>query len=205
VLSRRERLLDAAIDLLGEGGVHAVTHRAVDARAGVGAGSTANYFGTRQALFEAVVDRFVERERANFEEIALRIAPTTPAELGRALGASVRESVGRDRSLTLSRYALLVESAHNPDLRVRMAAGGARVSAWFSTWLRLIGSTDPDRDMHVMGNYVTGLVLHQLAMPDPAFDPTRQIVELIESLVGTGSARVPAPTRARTAGGTDGA
>jgi DNA-binding transcriptional regulator YbjK len=35
--SRREHLLDAAIRVLGEGGVRAVTHRAVDAEAGLGA------------------------------------------------------------------------------------------------------------------------------------------------------------------------
>jgi uncharacterized protein (TIGR03083 family) len=36
------------------------------------------------------------------------------------------------------------------------------VSAYFINWLRLIGSTDPDRHFHVVGNYITGLVLHQL-------------------------------------------
>jgi len=190
--TRRELLLDAAIDLLGDGGVHAVTHRAVDARAGVGAGSTANLFGTRQALLEAVVDRFAERERANFEDVAARVTPTDAAALGRAVGTFVRDEVGKDRALTLCRYALLVESAHNPGLRERMATAGARVGVWFGNWLRLIGSRDPDGDVHVMGNYVTGLVLHQLAMPDPAFDPTDKITELLESLVGAGADRQPA-------------
>ena len=48
-------MLDAAIQILGERGVRAVTHRAVDAEAGVSAGSTANYFSTREALFAAIV------------------------------------------------------------------------------------------------------------------------------------------------------
>ena len=101
-----------------------------------------------------------------------RSSPTSPAELGRALGAAVRDSTRRHRALTLSRYALLVESANNPVLREQMAVTGARVNAWMSTWLRAIGSPDPDRHVHVIGNYVVGLVLHQLAMPDPDFDPT---------------------------------
>jgi hypothetical protein len=36
----------------------------------------------------------------------------------------------------------------------------------------------------VLGNYITGLMLHQLAIPDPAFDPTDAIVALLESLAG---------------------
>jgi AcrR family transcriptional regulator len=185
-------LLDAAIRILGERGVRAVTHRAVDAEAGVGTGSTANYFSTRDALFAAIVQRFAERERQNFEELAGTVVPTSPAELGRALAAFVRDGTTRNRALTLCRYALLVESANNPGLREHMAATGARVGARYTAWLRLVGSPDPDRHVHVVGNYVTGLTLHQLAMPDPRFDPTDGIVSLLESLV----APQPHPTAA---------
>jgi AcrR family transcriptional regulator len=189
--SRRELLLDAAIQVLGERGVRAVTHRAVDAEAGVGAGSTANYFPTREALFSAIVERFAQRERANFEDIAARVCPTSPAELGRALGELARDGAGQHRALTLSRYALLVESANNPTLREQMAATGGRVSSYFATWSRLIGSSDPDHAVHVVGNYLTGLVLHQLAIPDPHFDPTDKIISLLESLVRPGLASAP--------------
>ena len=104
-------LLDAAIRVLGERGVRAVTHRAVDAEAGVSAGSTANYFSTREGLFAAIVERFSERERRNFDDLAATLSVTSPVELGRALGAFARDEAGPDRTLTLSRYALLVESA----------------------------------------------------------------------------------------------
>jgi Tetracyclin repressor-like, C-terminal domain len=109
------------------------------------------------------------------------LAPRSPKELGQALGIFLRDGAGPNRALTLSRYALLVESANNPDLREQMAATGARVSAWLANWLRVIGSRDPDH--HVLGNYITGLVLHQLAIPDPHFDPTDTIVSLLEGLV----------------------
>jgi AcrR family transcriptional regulator len=196
VSSRRELLLDAAIRVLGERGVRAVTHRAVDAEAGVGAGSTANYFPTREALFEAIVERFSQRERADFDDIASTVCPTSAAELGRALAAFARDSAGPNRTLTLSRYALLVESANNTGLREQMATAGGRVSTWFANWLRLIGSADPEHDTHVVGNYITGLVLHQLAIPDPHFDPAEEIISLLETLTGTR----PAPVPDRTAG-----
>jgi DNA-binding transcriptional regulator YbjK len=181
--SRRNVLLDAAIQVLGDRGIKALTHRAVDAQAGVSAGSTSNYFSTRAALLAAVVERFAERERQNFEDLAVAVAPTSPAALGRALAAGVRDSTRQHRALTLARYALLVESANNPVLRERMAATGVRVNAWGATWLRVIGSRDPEHHVQVLGNYVTGLVLHELAMPDPDFDPTDTIVALLEGLV----------------------
>jgi DNA-binding transcriptional regulator YbjK len=196
--TRRVVLLDAAIQVLGERGVRALTHRAVDAEAGVAAGSTANYFSTRDALFAAIVERFAERERQNFEELATTLVPTTPTELGRILGNAVRDATTRNRTLTLCRYALLVESANNPELREHMAVTGERVGAWFTAWLRLIGSSDPARHLHVISNYVTGLTLHQLAMPDPHFDPTDSIVSLLESLI------VPRPHHPSTAQPTSG-
>jgi hypothetical protein len=35
----------------------------------------------------------------------------------------------------------------------------------------------------VLGIYLTGLLLHQLAIPDPQFAPTAKIVSLLESLL----------------------
>ena len=204
--NRRERLLDAAIEVLGERGIRALTHRAVDAEAGVAAGSAANYFPTREALLEAIVDRVSAMERGHFDEIAAEVCPATPAELGRAMAGWVREATGARRALTLSRYAILVEAGHNAKIRYRLAETGSRVNAWFANWLRLIGSRDTGHDVHVVGNYITGLMLHQLAMPDPGFDPADKITALLESLVqpvgtpGRNSAHRDgtAPTRSNT-------
>jgi AcrR family transcriptional regulator len=183
VPNRRETLLDAAIRVLGERGMRALTHRAVDAGTGVAAGSTANYFPTREALLEAVVERVSAMERDRFDEMAAEVCPVTPAELGRAMAGWVLEATGARRALTLSRYAILVEAGHNAKIRDQLAETGSRVNAWFGNWLRLIGSGDTDRDVHVLGNYITGLMLHQLAVPDPGFDPTDKITALLESLV----------------------
>ena len=121
VTTRRVQVLDAAIAVLGRQGVRGVTHRAVDAAAGVPLGTTSNYFRTRDALFEGVVERFAERERAAFDELAAAAAPSTPQELA----------------------ALLA-------------------------------------------NQVDALTLHQLAYPDPAFDPEPSLTTLVTALVGTG-------------------
>ena len=184
VSNRREVLLDAAIRVLGERGVRALTHRAVDGEAGLATGSTANYFPAREALLEAIVDRVSELERQRFDELAVEVVPVTPVDLGRAMAGWVQEATGDFRALTLARYAVLLEAGTNPRIRRRLAETGDRVNAWFANWLRQIGSADTDRDVHVLGNYITGLMLHQLAMPDPRFDPAEEIVALLESAAG---------------------
>jgi AcrR family transcriptional regulator len=189
-------LLDAAIRVLGERGVRALTHRAVDSEAGVAAGSTANYFPTREALLEAIVDQVSATERDHFDEVAATVCPTTPAELGAVIAGFARDGTGVHRALALSRYAILVEAGNNAKIRRQLAETGSRVNAWFGNWLRLIGSRDPDHDLHVLGNYITGLMLHQLAIPDPGFDPADKITALLESLVGP--ARRGGAARARS-------
>ena len=112
-----------------------------------------------------------------------------PSCLGLRFGPSQTETEqnpGRSSSVTLARYAILVEGGTNVGVRRQLAETGSRVNAWFANWLRLIGSRDPDRDLHVVGNYLTGLMLHQLAMPDPGFDPADRITALLESLVRPG-------------------
>ncbi|GAA1836119.1 TetR/AcrR family transcriptional regulator [Luedemannella flava] len=183
MVNRRDDLLDAAITVLGEGGMRALTHRAVDAAAGLPAGSTSNYFRTRDALLGAVIDRFVARERAVSEEIVARHLPTTAAEVAAALVDMAREQSGPHRTLTLARYVILAEAAIHPPLRAPLLAGGDRVRAYFLNWLRLAGSRDPERDAPPIMNHFVGLVLHQLAAPDPAFDPTAEITALVTAVL----------------------
>jgi len=186
---RREQLLDAAISLLGDRGVRAVTHRAVDAEAGLPVGSTSNHFRTRDALFDGIVERFSARERANWELLAGRLSPTTPAELAQAASAFAVDATRAHRTLTLARYTLLIESARLPSLRQQMGSTGARVNAWFATWLRVVGSTDVERDANLIMNYWTGLVLHELAIPDPEFDPSPRLAAMLDTLIPAGSSR----------------
>lgn len=105
------------------------------------------------------------------------------ADLSTSRFPAGRTPAKANRALTLSRYALLVESASDPILREQMAATGARLNAWIATWLPMIDSRDPDHHVHALGSYVTRLVLHQPAVPDPNFDPTDTLLSLLEALV----------------------
>jgi AcrR family transcriptional regulator len=191
VVKRREQLLDTAIRLIGERGIHGLTHRTLDAAAGLPAGSSSNHFRTRDALLDAVVERFAARERANWEELAARMVPTTLQELARTLADFAKDATGPHRTLTLARYAILVEAGIYPSLRAQLATTGARVNAWARNWVRIAGSTDPDRHAPVIMNHVTGVILHELAIPDPEFDPYPQIETLVTMLICPCTVEVP--------------
>jgi len=64
--------------------------------ASVAAGSTANYFATRAALFEAIVERVPAAERAHFDQVAAN--PTSSAAPGRAIAGFARDATGGHRA-----------------------------------------------------------------------------------------------------------
>ena len=181
--SRQEVLLDAAIAIVGNQGVRQLTHRAVDAAARVPPGSTSNYFKTRQALLSAVVDRFAARERAAWETIAGLVQPRTPGELAAALAAYVRRATGADRIMTVARYSLFVEAALHPELQQRLAETARTVREWGAQWLRAVGSSDPEGECRLILDQLDGIMLHQLAFPDPSFDLDRAIAVLVGAIV----------------------
>ena len=59
----RSLLLDAGLELIAAQGMGGLTNEAVDAAAHVPAGSTEEWFPTREALIEGVTQRCIERER----------------------------------------------------------------------------------------------------------------------------------------------
>jgi len=183
VVARREELLDAAIAVLGEQGIRRLTHRDIDAAAGLPSGSTSNYFRTRDALIEGVVARFVARERAAWERIAAVTDPSTPAELAAALTLFVRDATDAGRSLTLARLAIFVEAGLRPGLQEWLAESAAETRRWGARWLRAVGSARPESDAQTVLDLLDGVILHQIAFPDPRFDPTARVAALIDLLV----------------------
>ncbi|MEU4688853.1 TetR/AcrR family transcriptional regulator [Actinoplanes sp. NPDC023714] len=130
------------------------------------------------------MERFAERERRNWEAIAVRSAPRTPAELALVMTLFAHEATTTHRTLTLARYAILVEPGIHPSLCATLLATGARAGEWFVSWLRPAGSDDPERHAPILMNHWTGVVLHELAVPDPAFDPSTQLKAMVTAVLG---------------------
>jgi AcrR family transcriptional regulator len=117
---RRAQLADAGIDLLVESGVHGVTHRAVDRRAGLPAGTTSNYFRSREALLTAIAHRVVERHQADMAAAAQAHPPSARGTMReRAIDLivdSLMLAAGPHRARYLAVFELRLEGLRRPAL-----------------------------------------------------------------------------------------
>ncbi|MEV4620280.1 TetR/AcrR family transcriptional regulator [Asanoa sp. NPDC049573] len=123
-MTRLTDLADAAISVVAGQGMRGLTHRAVDARAALPAGTTSAYFRTRKALIEALVRRLAELDNADVAAGALPPAGTPdPAGFAEAVAAVLDGWLTTGRERTLARYACLLEATHHPELRTILEYG----------------------------------------------------------------------------------
>ncbi len=120
---RRAQLADAGIDLLVESGVHGVTHRALDRRTGLPAGTASNYFRSREALLVAIARRVIERHQADMAHAAQAAPAHPPSSDGdgteRAIdliAGSLLLAAGAHRARYLAIFELRLESLRRPAL-----------------------------------------------------------------------------------------
>lgn len=175
VETNRERAVAAAIELLGTSGVRALTHRQVDERAGLPAGSTSNYFRTRAALFEGVLEAMMTGETP---AVGAVMVPTE----------SVEEFVDRLVDLyaflagptlvrTAARMALMVEAGHNSELRPALGRGRATMVGLLRPAVAALGARDPDFATDAIAICFEGLFLHAIAQH--ASVDVRRHIELV--------------------------
>jgi DNA-binding transcriptional regulator YbjK len=117
---RRDRLADAAIEVLAREGTRGLTHRAVDAHAGEPPGTTSRYFRTREALMTGVVERVRTLHFADFAR-----APRAPVDrevLVDHLTAMVLAALTANRFRHLAIAELFLEATRRPELHPALAA-----------------------------------------------------------------------------------
>ncbi|UUW88076.1 TetR/AcrR family transcriptional regulator [Pimelobacter simplex] len=156
---RRATALAAAIDLLAGGGARALTHRAVDERAGLAPGSTSNYFRTRASLIAGVVQRLLDEDLA----LLAGLGPL-PAERDVApfLVGYVELSRTRRWTAALARLALLAD----PDAG-ELAAGRSRLLEAATSALAGLGLADPRATAGVLVDLVDGAIAGAVAYGNP--------------------------------------
>lgn len=160
---RRTVLADAAIGVLADAGVRGLTHRAVDAAAGLPPGTTSAYLRTRQALLTALVRRLVELDQGELQAMGERVVIRSSDELVQGIAELMSHRLtGEGRRRSLARYACAVESVRDPELREilvpRENAGRAVVRAFLADQ----GVADPDGRTATLLACIDGLVFDRL-------------------------------------------
>ncbi|GAA1777535.1 hypothetical protein [Nostocoides vanveenii] len=132
---RRKDLLDAAVCVVSRGGLRALTHRAVDAEAGVPEGSTSTSYRTRIALLTALTAHVSWLLADRIEATATRVEAFDEADDAQRqrliIDEVVRLLVGHvtETELVAVQAELALESVRTPELmamfglwRVRLVA-----------------------------------------------------------------------------------
>ncbi|WP_199546466.1 TetR/AcrR family transcriptional regulator [Streptomyces sp. N35] len=131
---RRDQLGNAAIAVLAEAGSRGLTHRAVDAAAGVPQGTTKNYFPTRDALLLASTQRIIELHAA-----IPRPAPVDRAGLTALLRTLLEHVRGPGRVRVLALLELQRQAVRTPWLAEPLDAFAAADFAYFEQAQRTAG------------------------------------------------------------------
>jgi len=176
---RRAAMADAAIAIIGERGLRALTHRAVDQALALPDGSTSYYLRTRHALLERVVGRLAERTAADLR--ALQDSQTAPDAapdsapdgapetelpdrldaLSERAGALLDRMIGARRVDSLARYALTIELATDPVLH-RALTAGQPLRQMAAAALARLGAPDPAEQGLDLVSMTDGLVFDRL-------------------------------------------
>ncbi|GGM72776.1 hypothetical protein GCM10012275_49280 [Longimycelium tulufanense] len=153
---RREQVLTAALRLVGERGVRALTHRAVDRAARVPAGTTSNHFRNRDALLAGMLAQLTEREATDLRKLLGRSRTLPPED---AVADLLAHWLGPARSRTTARYALFLEAARNPRLQRHVDEGRRLVRDLATQAAASAGATDAKRAAWVLTAFIDGVLL----------------------------------------------
>ncbi|MEZ0446879.1 TetR/AcrR family transcriptional regulator [Cellulomonas sp. ICMP 17802] len=175
----KERALDAAVELLGAEGVRALSHARVDARAGLPAGSTSNWFRTRRALLAGIVDWMAELERADGPPVA-----PDPDALADGLCAMLELQTGPFAARTRARYALFLELASDTELGAPLRHQRHEFERWTEQLVTAAGIPDPVPAARALMALGDGLMLHRLTV-DPTLDMRPAVERTVRALMAT--------------------
>jgi DNA-binding transcriptional regulator YbjK len=154
----KRRIVEAAIRVIGEEGVHQLTHRRAAAVAGLSLAST-TYFFVNKA--EIVFEAFRELHRRTVDQfLTMRTPPPKGlSELLLNADGSMRWDFGAMR-------ALYVSAARDPSLRVLAASLRKDQGYGGERWLTALGIKDVDRlDGRLWSFVISGLVDEAMLQP----------------------------------------
>jgi AcrR family transcriptional regulator len=175
---RRPQLLDAALAVVAHKGMKGLTHRAVDAAAGLAEGTTSNYYRNRAALVEAVLDRLLELDADLLRNVGPAGPPSNATELAGQLAAMVLTLAGEHAGLTRARLALSLDRPES------VTAGHFRLVGGLEHALAALGIADAAARARDVADYGDGLILHLLTVRRDEEPDAAAIAAAIRRLLG---------------------
>ncbi|MEU0118822.1 TetR family transcriptional regulator [Streptomyces bobili] len=175
---RRDLIADAAISTVADAGLRGLTHRAVDAAAGLPAGSTSYYFRTRGALIGACYLRLAQLSVADADRWEADHGPPDPESAARALAALLHHWLTAARDRQLARFELSLEAARRPELRAALQTAGLAARSRAVSLLAALGAPRPEQAADLLVAWIDGLLYDRLVGALAASRPLPDAAEL---------------------------
>jgi DNA-binding transcriptional regulator YbjK len=180
---RRREILEATLRVIGEGGVKAVTHRAVAQEAGVALASTTYYFDSKGALVEEALELMIARSIEDVRHHTACDGPISRAELIDRVMGFAEGQITDPNAFLLAQYELMLEAGRAEYLRPLARRWTIAYMDGFERVVRSAGL--PERATEIITNFVEGALLNHVTTPTADFLDARlrpMLTELVEAL-----------------------
>ncbi|WP_354699331.1 hypothetical protein DSM112329_05044 [Paraconexibacter sp. AEG42_29] len=185
--ARRAVILEAALQVVADEGVGAITHRRVAAAAGLPVAATTYWFASKDELLTAAYRLAADRDIARMRTLTASAATRGPGGLPGALTDLLTADLSGSRAALVAAYSLWLEAARRPELRAIEREWTAVYVDLLDDLLTRAGSRQPQTDARLLVATLDGLLLASLAAPQD--DPAATLRPLLERLVGALLAR----------------
>lgn len=153
----RDNIVEAALDVFGANGFDGATTADVAIRAGVSKGLVFNYFPTKQALLQALIERTLGEALGHWEGQDWTGAPA--AQLTMLLDAAVDQVCARPHFFRLY-FSLVLQPGGSDAVEAAVATLKPRLEAYYgrvAALMTALGSDDPVADAHLFQFALNGL------------------------------------------------
>lgn len=174
---RKTVIADAAIALLASGGSKGLTHRAVDAQAGLPAGSTSFYCRTRQELLTLALLRHAALDMADLQADAQRMSRLEwrADDFIDLLTERVADWLSpAKRGRLVARFELFMMASRDPELAAIVTQQRQHFLAATEVALSRAGVADPATVAPMVLVTVDALLLDQISASGPMLSRTQQ-------------------------------
>ncbi len=170
---RRQRIIEAALRVIEEKGLTALTFRAVAQAADVPLGSTTYHFADKQDLMAATVR--LARERNREKTRAVLASNIATRGVAGAVAALVEELTVRQHRQLVLEHDLYLSAMHNPALQEESRQ-------WSDDFVEAISQYTDDITARTLGYLVDGLCLQSALLERMFF--IAEVEPLIAQVVG---------------------
>ncbi|SDT43737.1 TetR/AcrR family transcriptional regulator [Microlunatus soli] len=177
-MTRRETLVQAAVDVVATSGLKGLTHRAVDGRAGLPSGSAANVFRDRDSLIRGVLDELERRSRELWATVPpehLKSIDDLARVLANWLGRMTTEP---DATLTRARLAMTLAYPE------QVASGHLGLLTVLERAMADCGVTKITSRSRAVAAFLDGHLLHALTVAPAQKLSARQLLPVLRGLLG---------------------